>query len=46
MVRFYPKTKDAEYPESDVFNLRFKIADKYRRDKIKEIFDELKKIDN
>ncbi len=46
IVRFYPKTKDAEYPEQEVFNLRFEITDKYRRNRIKQIVDELINIDS
>lgn len=45
-VKFFPKLKDAKNPGNEVLNLRFKITDKYRRNKIKEIFDELRKIDN
>lgn len=46
IIRFYPKTKDAEYPEQEVFNLRFDITDKYRRNQIKQIVEELINIDS
>ncbi len=46
IIRFYPKIKNAEYPEHEVFNLRFNIIDKYKRDRIKQIVEELIKIDS
>jgi|APSaa5957512535_1039671.scaffolds.fasta_scaffold134966_2 hypothetical protein len=44
-VNFFPKTKTAEDPNHVTFQLRFKFNDNYRRNKIREIFEELKKID-
>lgn len=45
-IVFFPKEKTAENPDKVLFQLRFKITDNYRRNKIREIFDELKKIDS
>lgn len=44
-MEFFPKEKTAENPNKVLFQLRFKVKDNYRKNKIREIFNELKKID-